>query len=261
MRGGWLLAAVLVGSSAGAPPVLDAGAPADPLAEPRALWAQRADPVLLSRLLAALPNAPGPEARVLAAQAHLFQARTLASHRGARAQAGEALQAARTDALAALPPQHPVDGASPADAPALTVLAAASLELAGHRGALEAAALLHEALAASAKAVAIAPDAADSRAVHASALVALPARAGGDLLAARFEFERAIAAEPLLLSHRVEMAARYAVKAQDRRLFHALLRSALALDVAALPSRTPEQRLARARAIGLLHRERSLFRG
>jgi hypothetical protein len=40
-----------------------------------------------------------------------------------------------------------------------------------------------------------------------------------------------------------------------------VLLGALALDVEAVPDRVPEQRLARARAWALLHRERELFRG
>jgi hypothetical protein len=89
-------------------------------------------------------------------------------------------------------------------------------------------------------------------------LAALPATAGGDFARARFEFERAIAGSPDGVENRVEEAARYAVKAQDKRLFRALLRSALHLDPDWPDPYAPEQHLARARALWLLHHQREL---
>jgi hypothetical protein len=254
MRFGLRTGAVILGlaASASAQPQPETGVAPDSLADARELYEHRAEPAALAQAIVALEKLGTPPALALAAQAHLFRAEATLLHRRPRHDdlARTALETARTRARSA--------GADSPDA--LSILAAADEELAGLVSPLESTALWQEALATSAHAVALAPEAVVARCLHASALTALPARAGGDLGAARFEFERAIAASPSLLMPRVRMAATYAVKAQDRSLFHALLVAALSLDVTAVPELIPEQRLARARAIGLLHRERQLFR-
>lgn len=266
-----ILAAVAAGPDAGPPP--------DPLEKPKALFAQRLDRAALDAAIAQLDASSGSEACLLASRAHRFRAVAFElRRRPVQREGGIAdLVAARAKALEAWALLEPaaaaklrsddVDGAlgqaSEASLPALLQLAEADLQLAGWRPPLKAVPSLREALRVSARAVAMDPEREQSspRRIHAAALAALPPLAGGDLAAARFEFERAISASPQLLANRVEMAARYAVKAQDRRLFHALLIAALRLDVDALPELKPEQLLERARALGLLHRERELFRG
>ncbi|MBS2030643.1 MAG: hypothetical protein JST54_22255 [Deltaproteobacteria bacterium] len=272
-----LLLLALGQAPAPAAPV-DAGPPPDPLAAPRALFEKRLDPVSLDQAIAQLDFLTGPEARLLGARAHRFRAQAFElRHRPLKREQGIAdLEAARTRALEAWDGLQPgasvkfllgdassLAAAGPESLPALAELAQADLALAGWRKPVPASALLKEALAVATRGEALSPDFDDAvfRRVRGSALAALPPLAGGDLEAARFELERAIAAAPLDLAPRVELAARYAVKAQDRALFHAALEAALHLDVEALPDRIPEQRLARARALGLLRHERQLFRG
>ncbi len=78
-----------------------------------------------------------------------------------------------------------------------------------------------------------------------------------DLASARRRLDRAIAAEPELLAHRVALAEHYAVIAGDRTLFE---RELSAVKQAKLTSAAvPEQGLAQTRAAALLDRMNELF--
>jgi len=274
-----LLLLLALGQAAPPPAVaVDAGPPPDPLAAPRALFERRLDPLALDQAIAQLDFLTGPEARLLGARAHRFRAQAFELRRRPlkREQGIADLQAARSRALEAwdgvqpgssvkflLADPAPLAAAGPPSLPALAELAQDDLALAGWQRPIPAAALLKEALAVATRGEALSPDfdGAVFRRVRGVALAALPPLAGGDLEAARFELERAIVVAPLELEPRVDLAARYAVKAQDKALFHAALESALHLDVEALPALVPEQRLARARALALLRHERELFKG
>ncbi|MGI5861551.1 MAG: TRAP transporter TatT component family protein [Myxococcales bacterium] len=89
-------------------------------------------------------------------------------------------------------------------------------------------------------------------------LASLPALSGGDLARSRTLLEAAVARAPEFLQNRVDLAAYWAVKAQDRRAFESALRAVLAApdgDAAI----APENALARRRAQALLERADVLF--
>lgn len=241
----------------------DAGPPPDPLADARALFAHRLNRGSLDAAITRCDAIDSFGGLVLDARARRFRAQAFEFRRRTRNRAAAVrdLEAARglaTRAWHQCSPGPTIAKAGAACVPALVELADADLLLAGLRRAAEAAPLLREANALTLRVEQLDPDAELGAAhrIRGEVLAALPALAGGDLLASRFEFERAIAASPDLVENRVAMAARYAVEAQDRTLFHGLLESALHLDPRAIPERTPEQLLARARALSLLHRER-----
>jgi hypothetical protein len=259
--------------------VPDAGPPPDPLREPLALFAHRLDPASLDAAIRELESMHWHQALLLDARAHRFRARAFELRRRPIVRAAGVADLEAAHALASQAWQQCAPGA-PARAesgelglalaqsrgdcvPALMALAEADVQLAEWRRPIEAVPLLREALALSQRAEQFDPDFefAAPRRVAAEVLAVLPATAGGNLRASRFEFERAIASAPGVLANRVAMAARFAVQTQDRRLFRALLQSALELDPRAIPERTPEQLLDRAVALGLLHREAELFRG
>jgi len=260
-------------------PSPDAGAPPDPLAAPRALFAHRLDRASLDAAIAELKAMHWHEALLLNARAHRFRAEAfelrrrpldevagLADLEAARALGLQAWQLCAPGAPRQVQDQKLASALAQTGAdcvPALIELAEDDLAISAWRRPIDAVPLLREALALAGKAEQFDPAfaAGAPRRIRAEALAILPPTAGGSLRAARFEFERAIAAAPEWVANRVQMAARYAVEAQDRALFHALLQSALAINVRAIPDRMPEQLLARTRALALLHRERELFRG
>lgn len=89
-------------------------------------------------------------------------------------------------------------------------------------------------------------------------LASLPALGGGDLAHSRELLEAAIARSPDFLQNRVDFAAFWAVKAQDREVFGSSLRAVLdAPDGDAAIA--PENRLARERARALLEQVDVLF--
>jgi hypothetical protein len=91
--------------------------------------------------------------------------------------------------------------------------------------------------------------------IHASR----PAMLGGDAARAREYFDRAIAAAPGYLMHKVLMAQYLAVQMQDRALFAQLLNEVRAADAAALPAQRLANELAKRRAALLLEREKNFF--
>jgi hypothetical protein len=88
---------------------------------------------------------------------------------------------------------------------------------------------------------------------------ALPVAAGGGASAARAHFDRARALAPNDLLSRVAEAETLAVLLQDAVRFDALLAEVNGFDLAAEPDRTPENRLAKRRAVALAKRRARLF--
>lgn len=88
----------------------------------------------------------------------------------------------------------------------------------------------------------------------------MPALTGGDLSRSRRMFDKSMLAGPSFLQTRVDLAATWAVKKQDRETFVQALNAVLVAPVDVVPQIEPENRLARERARALLERERDLFR-
>jgi hypothetical protein len=90
-------------------------------------------------------------------------------------------------------------------------------------------------------------------------LAQTPALIGGDLQASREAFERAQGIAPDFLFNRVDLAATWALKSQDRTAFDEAVQSALRASEGE-PEVAPENRLARERARQLAAAARALFR-
>lgn len=86
-----------------------------------------------------------------------------------------------------------------------------------------------------------------------------PALAGGDLTRSRRMFDRSLLAGPSYLQTRVDFAASWAVKKQERQAFVEALNSVMVAPVDVVPEIEPENRIARERARMLLEREKELF--